>query len=62
MRGGITLDLQWTNGAATGATFVVDSVVRGRTVAVVYQGKQIDSFTTYGGMTRWLTHFDGYSA
>ncbi|KAF8582540.1 glycoside hydrolase family 95 protein [Ramaria rubella] len=52
VRGGITLDLQWANGAVTGGSIVVDNTVRERQVGLIYRGKQIDSFTTRGGMTR----------
>ncbi|KAL4261383.1 Glycoside hydrolase family 95 protein [Pleurotus pulmonarius] len=54
VRGGITVDMQWSGGKLTKSTLNVDRNARSRPVRVVYQGRQIASFSTSPGSTRSL--------
>ncbi|KAH7920127.1 glycoside hydrolase family 95 protein [Leucogyrophana mollusca] len=57
IRGGITLDLEWSNGKPTAATFTVDSNVAGRQrdVVVNYGGNVVGEFTSNAGTTKTIT-------
>ncbi|KAG5652319.1 hypothetical protein H0H81_005432 [Sphagnurus paluster] len=57
VRGGISIDLQWSSGKPTSLTFKVDSNARARPVNVVFGGKSLTSFTTSGGLTRTMNRF-----
>ncbi|KAF4585052.1 hypothetical protein EYR40_001887 [Pleurotus pulmonarius] len=54
IRGGITVDMQWSGGKLTKSTLKVDRNARSRPVRIVYQGRQIASFSTSPGSTRSL--------
>ncbi|EIW76069.1 glycoside hydrolase family 95 protein [Coniophora puteana RWD-64-598 SS2] len=57
IRGGITLDLEWSNSKPTSAKFTVDSDVSGRerNVVVNFGGQTVGSFATSSGLTKTLT-------
>ncbi|EGN94360.1 glycoside hydrolase family 95 protein [Serpula lacrymans var. lacrymans S7.3] len=57
IRGGITLDLQWSGGKPTSAVFTVDSSVAGRQrdVVVNYAGKVVGEFTSNPGTAKTVT-------
>jgi alpha-L-fucosidase 2 len=59
VRGGITVDLAWSKGKPTSATFTVDTGtnVRQRPVNVVYDGRVLTSFTTSSGLQKSITQF-----
>ncbi|KAJ7584657.1 glycoside hydrolase family 95 protein [Mycena floridula] len=64
IRGGMTLDLEWTNGSPTALSLTVDSShVTGRfnppsrPVALVFKNKVISRFTTSPGMSKSFTSF-----
>jgi alpha-L-fucosidase 2 len=57
IRGGITVDLQWSGGKPTSASFKVDNNIVTRPVNVVYAGKTVASFTTAPGLTKSITSF-----
>ncbi|KAJ8689819.1 hypothetical protein PTI98_012681 [Pleurotus ostreatus] len=54
VRGSISVDMQWAGGRLAKATLKVDKNARSRAVRVVYQGRQIASFSTSPGSTRSL--------
>ncbi|KAF8604839.1 glycoside hydrolase family 95 protein [Ceratobasidium sp. AG-I] len=55
IRGGLTLDLAWTNGKPTRASIRVDAVVRyARQVQVLYGGRLVTAFSATGGLKRDL--------
>ncbi|KDQ23310.1 glycoside hydrolase family 95 protein [Pleurotus ostreatus PC15] len=49
VRGSISVDMQWAGGRLAKATLKVDKNARSRAVRVVYQGRQIASFSTSPG-------------
>ncbi|KAG6877340.1 hypothetical protein C0993_008477 [Termitomyces sp. T159_Od127] len=51
LRGGLTLDLRWSNGKPVSASFKADNNVVSRIVLVTYQGKTLASFKTASGLT-----------
>ncbi|KAF7303769.1 Glycoside hydrolase family 95 protein [Mycena indigotica] len=57
VRGGITVDLAWTNSKPTRASFQVDAQVVSRPVQVVFGNKMVTSFKTSGGFRRTMTSF-----
>ncbi|KAF8154695.1 glycoside hydrolase family 95 protein [Crassisporium funariophilum] len=59
VRGGISVDLQWSKGKPTTASFTVDSGanVRQRPVKVVYAGRVLSSFNTSAGLRRNINSF-----
>lgn len=57
LRGGLTLDLQWSNGKPVSASFKVDDSVVSRNVLVVYKGKPLASFKTASGLTTSISSF-----
>ena len=56
MRGGISVDLSWSNGKAASAVFSVDQDIVERPVRVVYGGREVASFTTSGGTVHTITN------
>ncbi|KAF9493689.1 hypothetical protein BDN71DRAFT_1449921 [Pleurotus eryngii] len=54
VRGGISVDMQWASRKLSKVTLKVDKNARSRPVRVVYQGRQIASFSTSPGSTRSL--------
>ncbi|KAF8954807.1 glycoside hydrolase family 95 protein [Flammula alnicola] len=59
VRGGITVDLKWSKGRPTSATFSVDvgTNVRQRPVKVVYAGRVLASFETSAGLKKRISTF-----
>lgn len=57
VRGGITVNLQWSKGKPTMASFKVDAGIVSRQVNVMYAGKLLSSFTTSGGAEQSITRF-----
>ncbi|KZT71231.1 glycoside hydrolase family 95 protein [Daedalea quercina L-15889] len=55
IRGGMTLDLEWTGGKPTSVNIQVDEDITARPVEIVYGGDVVASFTTSGGMTKSIT-------
>jgi alpha-L-fucosidase 2 len=55
VRGGLAVDLEWSDGKATSGSVSADSSAPARPVEVVYQGKQVAAFTAAGGATTTLT-------
>ena len=54
IRGGISLDLQWSDGKPTAAVFTVDANAQGRDVRVMYADNVVGGFVTTGGLTHNL--------
>ncbi|KAG6889388.1 hypothetical protein C0992_005520 [Termitomyces sp. T32_za158] len=57
LRGGLTLNLQWSNGKPVSAYFKADDEIGSRTVRVVYKGKTLASFKTASGLTTSISRF-----
>ncbi|KXN85658.1 putative alpha-fucosidase A [Leucoagaricus sp. SymC.cos] len=57
VRGGITVDLSWSNGKPTKAVFKVDKEIVSRKVQVEYGGKLLASFTTTPGLSKTISSF-----
>ncbi|KAJ7905032.1 glycoside hydrolase family 95 protein [Mycena leptocephala] len=56
-RGGITVNLAWTAGNPTSASFHVDASIVPRPVQIVYNNKVVASFTTSPGLSQTVTSF-----
>ncbi|KAJ7901652.1 glycoside hydrolase family 95 protein [Mycena leptocephala] len=54
-RGGITVNLAWTAGNPTSASFHVDASIVPRPVQIVYNNKVVASFTTSPGLSQTVT-------
>jgi alpha-L-fucosidase 2 len=57
IRGGISVNLQWSGGKPTGAVFNVDTNAQGRDVRVVYADKVVAEFVTTSGLVLPLSSF-----
>jgi alpha-L-fucosidase 2 len=57
VRGGITVDLEWSNGEPTNAVFLVDQNIVPRDVQIIYAGKVLASLTTEPGLSKTITNF-----
>ncbi|KAF9479521.1 glycoside hydrolase family 95 protein [Pholiota conissans] len=57
VRGGITVDVKWSKGKLTEATFTVDAAqnIRQRPVEVIYASRVLGSFTTSSGLKKVFT-------
>jgi alpha-L-fucosidase 2 len=55
IRGGISVDLQWSGGKPTGAVFNVDANTQGREVRVVYTDNIVSEFVTTSGLIRIIS-------
>jgi len=52
IRGGITVDLQWSNAKPAEVMFTADTNARARDVRVVYAGSVVSEFVTTAGRTK----------
>ncbi|KAJ6536964.1 hypothetical protein B0H19DRAFT_1317354 [Mycena capillaripes] len=57
VRGGITVNLQWTAGQPTSVSFLVDASAVARSVQVVFRNKVVASFTSSPGLSETVTVF-----
>ncbi|KAF9465865.1 glycoside hydrolase family 95 protein [Collybia nuda] len=57
VRGGITLDLQWSGGSPTHASIKVDENVGSRPVRILHMGRVVGTFTTAPGLSQSFTNF-----
>ncbi|RDB26766.1 putative alpha-fucosidase A [Hypsizygus marmoreus] len=57
VRGGITVNLEWSGGKPTSASFSVASNIVTRPVQVLYSGKMVASFMTSPGFSRSINTF-----
>lgn len=57
VRGGITVDMSWTNGKASNVTMTVDNNIIERPVLVLYEGRQVASFVTSSGAVHTISDF-----
>lgn len=55
VRGGLTVNLSWSNMKPTTMVIIADSSVVARPVQIVYAGQTVSSFTTSGGMSKTVT-------
>ncbi|KAA1477785.1 glycoside hydrolase family 95 protein [Dentipellis sp. KUC8613] len=55
LRGGMTLDLEWSGGVPTNVTITTAAAVHARPVRVVYKGKVVDSFSSGAAGTQSLS-------
>ena len=55
MRGGLSVNLDWSNGKPTSGSVVVDRSVPQRSVEVLYQGRRVAAFETNGETTTPLS-------
>ena len=55
VRGGISINLHWSEGKLNRASFSVDALIISRPVKVVYAGKVLHSFTTSPGLRGDIT-------
>jgi len=57
IRGGMTLDLKWSNGEPAIATLKLDVNIIPRPVQILYGGRVVSSFTTSSGLARTIHNF-----
>lgn len=54
VRGGLAINLEWSNGKATSGSVTIHNSAPRRAVRVVYRGKEVAAFMTQGGKTTSL--------